>query len=276
MPPHRQAVPLGKTFTKKFNFIMHKKIIYILILVLLTKFSYSQSNLYSNSVNVTDSSILMATSTKYKQFEFCIEKKNEIIKELKKLTYGKAEENKSEKFSVSIKLITKGKVINMWIASPTSSIIEVEKRKYLFDTVLLSVLHKKYPINYSVEEKVFTSQYQLDNYYETLLKDKTFLYIVPHDFESEWLEKFNLTFKKDEIFSSPKAISNYLKPKISKLVPTGKFSISYEPFGAAKKDSSNELTMTVESINELYNNFDDTNAKKGGLTFFPSYIIRKK
>ena len=255
---------------------MNKKTIYILFLVLLTQISYSQSNLYSNSVKITDSSILMATSTKYKQYEFCIEKKNEIIKELKKLTYGKAEEKKSEKFSVVIKLITKGKVINMWFASPISSIIEVEKRKYLFDIVLLSVLNKKYPINYSVAEKVFTSQSQLDNYYQTLLKDKTFLYVVPHDFESEWLEKFTLTFKKNEIFSSPKAISDYLKPKISKLVPEGKFSISYDPFGEAKKDSSNELTMTVESINELYNNFDDTNAKKGGLTFFPSYIIRKK
>ncbi len=265
----------AKLFTNP-NSIMHKKIIYILFLVLLTKPSLSQSNLYSDSAKVTDSSILIATSTKYKQYEFCIEKKNEIIKELKKLTYGEVKENESEKFSVAIKLITKGKIIKIWDASPIYSIIEVREKKYSFDTMLLSVLHKKYPINYFIEEKVFTSQSQLDDYYQTLLEDPTFLYIVPHDFESEWLEKFNLIFKKNETFSSPEAIVNYLRPEISKLVPEGKFSIGYDPSGDAKRDSSNEFTMTVYSINELYNNFNNTNAEKSGLTFFPSYIIRKK
>jgi hypothetical protein len=224
---------------------MHKEIIYILFLVLLTNLSYSQSNLYSDSVKVTDSSILIATSTKYKQYEFCIETKNDIIKELKKLTYGKVKENESEKFSVVIKLVTKGKIIKIWDASPKTSIVEVEEKTYSFDTMLLSALHKKYPINYFIEERVFTSQSQLDNYYQALLKDKTFLYLVPHNFETEWIEKFNLTFKKNEIFSSPKAIVNYLDPEISKLVPEGKFSISYEPFNDTKKDSSNEFIITL-------------------------------
>ena len=115
---------------------MLKKTILFLFLVLLTKLSYPQSNLYSDSVKVTDSSILIATSTKYKQYEFCIEKKNDIIKELKKLTYGKVKENESEKFSVVIKLVTKGKIIKIWDASPISSIIEVEEKKYSFDVLL--------------------------------------------------------------------------------------------------------------------------------------------
>lgn len=253
-----------------------KKIISFIFLVLLTKFSYSQLNLYSDSEKISDSTILIATSTQYKQYEFCIEKKNDIIKELKKLTYGQEKGYSFEKFPVVIKLVTKGKIIKIWDVHVLSSIIEVEGKKYSFDTALLSTLHKKYPIDYFIEEKVFASQSELDNYYQALLKDKTFLYIVPHNFESEWIEQFNLTFKKSEVFSSPKAIAIYLDPQISKLVAAGKYSITYDLFGDAKKDSSDEFTMTIYSIDEIYNRFNDTNAIKSRLIFFPSYIIRKK
>src|SRR5690242_7257058 len=173
---------------------MLKKIISFIFLVLLTKLSYSQMNLYSDSVKISDSTILIATSTQYKQYEFYIEKKTDVIKELKKLSYGEKKEYSYEKFPVVIKLVTKGKITKIWNVHLLSSIIEVEGKKYFIDTTLLSTLHKKYPINYFIEEKVFTSQSQLDYYYQTLLKDKTFLYIVPHNFESEWIEKFNLTF----------------------------------------------------------------------------------
>lgn len=242
----------------------------------MTKFSYSQSNLYSDSIKVFDSTTLIATSNQYKQFEFCIPRTYDVTKELKKLTYGQEKQYSYEKSPVVIKLVTKGKISKIWNVRPASSVIEVAGKKYLFDTMLLSALHKKFPINYFIEEKVFTSQKQQDEYYLNLLKDKTFLYIVPHDFENEWREKFNLTFKKTETFSSPKAITKYLDSTIFKTIPREKYSISYSPFVDAKKDLSNEFTMTIYSINELYENLNDSNAIKSGLTFYPTYIIRKK
>ncbi|HEY4873997.1 MAG TPA: hypothetical protein VIH86_00355 [Puia sp.] len=266
---------MDEIFNKPY-FKMLKQTVFLVFLFLSANFSYSQTNLYPDSVNVSDSTILIATSTEYKEYEFCIEMSNEAIKELKKLTYGQEKEYSYEKFPVVIKLVTKGKITKIWSIHILSSIIEVDGKKYFFDTTLLSSLHKKYPINYVVEEKVFTSQFELDNYYQALLKDKTFLYIVPRIFGSEYIERFNLTFKKNEVFSSPEVIGNYLDPEISKLVPEGKFSIGYEPFGDAKKDSSNEFTVTIESMIEIYNSFNDTNAKKSGLIFFPSYIVRKK
>ena len=233
-------------------------------------------SLYSDSVKVSDSTILIATSSQYKQYEFCVEKTNDIIKELKRLTYGQEKQYSYEKGPIVIKLVTKGKIIKIWNVHLLSSVIEVEGKKYFFDTTLLSTLHKKFPVKYFIEEKVFTSQDQQEEYYLNLLKDKTFLYIVPHDFENEWREKFNLTFKKSKTFSSPLAIANYLDTILLKIAPEKKYSISYSPFVDAKKDSANEFTMTVYSMYELYTNFSDTNAKKSGLTFYSTYIIKKQ
>jgi hypothetical protein len=78
------------------------------------------------------------------------------------------------------------------------------------------------------------------------------------------------------MFSSPLAIASYLDTILLKIVPKEKYSISYSPFVDAKKDSANELTMTVCSMYELYANFNDKNAKKSGLTFYPTYILKKQ
>lgn len=266
---------LGETFSS-YNSKMLKKTICFLFLVSLLRPSYSQSNLYTDSIKVSDSTILIATSNQYKQFEFCIEKKYDIIKELKKLSYGEEKQHSYEKNPVVIKLVTKGKIIQAWNVRPASSVIEVEAKKYLFDTTLLSLAHKKFPINYVIEEKVFSSQKLQDEYYFNLLKDKSFLYIVPHDFENEWREQFNLTFRKNENFSSPAAIAKYLDTIISKMVPKKKYSITYSPFNKAKRDSAVEFTMTIYSINQLYDYYNDTNAIKSSVVLYPTYIIRKK
>jgi hypothetical protein len=255
---------------------MLKQTTFFLFLFLLTNLSYSQMSLYSDSVKVTDSTILIATSSLNKQYEFCIEKTNHIIESLKKLAYGPEKQYSYEKSPVVIKLVTKGKIVKSWNVHLISSVIEVEDKKYFFDTTLLSMLHKKFPVKYFIEEKVFTSPGQQEEYYSNLLKDKTFLYIVPHDFENVWREKFNLTFKKSKTFSSPHAIADYLDTLLLKIIPKEKYSISYSPFVDAKKDSANELTMTVYSMYELYTNFKDENSRKSGLTFYPTYIIKKQ
>lgn len=254
---------------------MVKKIVITLFLISLTKFSYSQLNLYSDSLKVSDSTILVATSTKNKQFEFCISKATEIKKELKKLSYGPEKESSYEKFPVAIKLVTKGKISKIWNVRPTYSVIDIEGKKYLFDTSSLSILHKKYPIEYIIEEKIFTSEEQQNDYYLELLKDIKFLYIVPHDFENEWIQKFNLKFTKNETFSSPAAISKYLDSLLLKHVSKEKYSISYSPTGEAKNDSANEFTMTIYSMANLYESINDKNAVKGGLYFYPTYVVRK-
>ena len=227
-------------------------------------------------MNISDSTILIATSTQYKQYEFCIKGKSEVANGLKRLTYGKEHNKTVDKNAVVIKLVTKGKIVAIWNVRPRTSVIEVNGKKYWFDSTLLSTLHRKYPVNYYIEEKVFASQLQLENYYQALLKDKSFLYIVPHDFENEYYQKFNLTFKKDSMFSSPKAIADYLDAIIIKTIPKDRYSISYSPFPIASQNSVEEFIMTIYSKSELYERFNDPNAKKSGLTFYPTYIIRKR
>jgi hypothetical protein len=73
------------------------------------------------------------------------------------LTYGQEKQYSYEKGPVVIKLATKGKISKIWTVHLLSSIIEVEDKKYSFDTTLLSELHKKFPVKYFIEEKVFTS-----------------------------------------------------------------------------------------------------------------------
>ena len=256
---------------------MRKRILTALLIGLSFQ-SFSQTSLFQDSMKVDNSTILIATSSSQKNYEFCITKAKDIKKELSKLTYGEIQEAPFEKNPVVIKLVNKGLIVQTWIVKPKASVIEIGNRKYKFDAAELERLAEKYPINYSVEEKNFEDETLLTASYENLLKDKDFLYMVQPDFHNQWQGKFILTFKKSDTFSSPLTISNYLRPKFEAIESKNKYSIVYEPFDIGKNDGKTRFSMTVFGTKKLYKNFSDASAMKGEWQAQPytAYIIRKK
>ena len=254
------------------------KIILTGLLIGLSFKSFSQKRLFNDSLRIDNSSILIATSSGQKEYEFCINKAKEIKKELSLLTYGELQDGPFEKNPVVIKLVNKGLIVQTWIVKPNASIIEIDNEKYKFNATYLKQLAQKYPINYSIEEKNFEEQTQMIAFYENLLMDKTFLYMVQPDFDNQWQGKFVVTFSKSDEFNSPSAILKYLRPKFETIENRKKYSIAYEPFDVGKNDGSTQFSMTVFGTKKLYKEFNDPSAKKGEWQPQPytSYIIRRK
>ncbi len=256
---------------------MAKAKITLLVLLIFSNSCFGQNNLLIDSIDYPDSVKLIATSSKFNEYEFSIERMKDILTEIKKLKYQNEIESSEGRSPIVIKLVVKGKIINSWIVNPILSSIKIDHKYYLIDINQLSLLHQKYPISYTIEEKNFISKSEHDAYYSELLHDKTFLYIVSPDFERQWQGKFILKFKKTELFSSPVAIMNYAKPIMAKIIPEEKFSISYDPF--YKEEDTNEFIISISSQDyKLYKEFEDKNAIKGKWfqTPYIAYIIRKK
>ena len=248
------------------------------LLIGLSFLSFSQTKLFHDSIKVDNSTILIATSSRQKDFEFCITKPKDIQKELSKLTYGELKEAPYEKNPVVIKLVNKGLIVQTWIVKPQASVIEIGNKKYKFNAVELKRIAEKYPVSYNVEEKDFEDQSLLTATYEKLIKDKGFLYMVPPDFNNQWQGKFILTFERNDTLNSPSAISKYLRPKFEAIEKKEKFSITYEPFEVGKDDDKTRFSMTIYGTKKLYMQFNDTVPVKGEWQPQPykAYIIRRK
>ncbi len=239
--------------------------------------SFGQQKLLHDSLKIDNSNILIATSSEHKDFEFCITKPNEIAKVLGELTYGKSKKAPFEKNPVVVKLVSNGLIVHTWVVMPKASVIEINDVKYSFDPAKLLKLAKKYPISYNVEERDFEDAPQLSGYYSNILQDKSFLYIVPPDFDNQWQGKFALTFTKSELINSPLAIANYLRPKFELIEKKNKFSITYDPFDVGKMDNNERFSMTIYCTNKLYNEFTDKLGVKGVWQPQPykAYIIKR-
>ena len=252
------------------------------IIILLTIFSatnslYGQSKLLLDSIKLTDSLKLITTSYRYKEYEFSVESRSELLLVSKELKYLGETESSQERGAVVIRLICKGKILKMWLANPSNSTIEFNHKYYFFDFKQLALLHIKYPLNYFIVQENFNSETELDLYYPNLLMDTSFLYIVPPDFENQLQGSFHLTFPRNDTFTSPQAIFEYVNPIMEKILSKEKYFVCYAPFGDAKNDSQNEFTISIESDYKLFELFNDKNAKKSSWIphLYPAYIIRK-
>ena len=128
---------------------MRKRILTALLIGLSFQ-SFSQTSLFQDSMKVDNSTILIATSSSQKNYEFCITKAKDIKKELSKLTYGELQEAPFEKNPVVIKLVYKGLIVQAWIVKPKASVIEIgntslmlQSSKDLLKNILLITVWKR-------------------------------------------------------------------------------------------------------------------------------------
>lgn len=251
------------------NYIKMKKTILIIVLAL-SQSIYSQNKLLkSDKLTTTDSVKIIGMYPKwdknktYEKYNFIITEKKVIDSLIESVEYGDNTENEWERNNFTIILTKANKELDRVSISPALSNAHVKGKSYKFNISVLEKLSKKYPLTYKWYEKEFKTEQEFNKFNTEILKQEKTLYVSKPTFIYEG--SFELQFPKNEIFSSPKAINDYLKPKIEKIVNGKEHSISYiaNEFNLKNRD---QYTMTINGPYNLFKELKDKNSKKGEWT----------
>lgn len=227
---------------------------------------YSQTRLFEDIKNENLDSLKIIgmyynwdANKTYENFNFYISDKKIIDSLIKNVEYGEQSQNISEHNNFSI-IVTKGnKILDRWSLSPKYQNIYIKGQAHRFDISLLSKLANQYYFKYKWYKKEFLSKSEFDIYYNSKLRNVKTLFIYEPNFSYEG--SFELEFPKNETFIHPKAIDEYLRPKIKKILKNEDFSISYALTEYNLKNR-NQYTMTISGPQMLYNKLKEKKAKK--------------
>ncbi|KMQ64910.1 hypothetical protein ACM46_11925 [Chryseobacterium angstadtii] len=244
---------------------MKKTILFIILA--LSQIVHGQNKLFkSDNLTDTDSVKIIGMYPKwdknksYEKYNFLITDKKVIDSLIESVEYAEPTKNISEQNNFSI-ILTKGnKVINRWSISPKFTNININGSSRQFDISIVDNLSKKYFFKYIWYEKEFKNEKEFSKFNAEILKQEKTLYVNKPIFVYEG--SFELQFPKNETFPHPKAIDEYLRPQIEKIVKEKKFSISYklDEFNMKNRD---QYTITVEGPYFLFTDLKEKNSKKG-------------
>jgi hypothetical protein len=134
---------------------------------------------------------------------------------------------------------------------------------YEFDVKKLKELAKKYPFDYKFDKVPFKNKLDYEQYLEKQKIDKAFLFDYAPQFKYEG--SFEIKFPRDSEFSSPKAISDYLKPLVEKIASKNEYRISYILNDKNRNDQT-QFTMTITGSKKIFNELQLDNLKKENWT----------
>jgi hypothetical protein len=194
----------------------------------------------------------------YREYNFILKDSIEIKKLIYDLTSGDKRNDAVMRPSFFISLIQNHKVSKTWILSPTTNCIFFNENNYEFDISRLQKISKNHPFDYTVEEVAFKQKNDYIKYLNKQKKDKQFLYNYIPEFKYEG--SFEIEFPKNEIYSSPKAIFDYLNPIIEKISKKEEYRLGYL---LNEKNSINrdQYTITIEGSKKLFNTLKLENLK---------------
>jgi hypothetical protein len=187
----------------------------------------------------------------YRELNFCIDDPAEISKSLNLLTVGDEVENAIQTPSFRIALVQGYKETNTWIINPTLQSASHNGHTYRFDIRKVKQLSERYSFDYKFDKVVFATKDEYDAYLAKQKTDTTFLFSYSPLFKFEG--SFEMQFPRNERFSSPKTISEYLLPIIEKIVAKNEFALSYMLNGKNLKDQT-QFTMTISGSKKLFDN----------------------
>ncbi|WP_415327535.1 hypothetical protein [Chryseobacterium sp. MMS23-Vi53] len=253
----------------------------ILIILAASQNIYSQNKLFkSDKFTVTDSVKIIGMYNEwdkhktYEKYNFLITDKKVIDSLIASVEYGERGENISGR-DFNIILTNGNKVIDRWSVSPKFKNINIKGYSHQFDISILENLSKKYHFQYKWYKMEFKNEKEFNQFNSEIIKDEKTLYVNKPIFIYEG--SFELQFPKNEKFIHPKAIYDYLKPEVEKIVGSKEFSISYSATEFNLKNQD-QYTMTIEGPFTLFKKLKDKNSKKGKWipAEFGAYIYEKE
>ncbi|BEV04489.1 hypothetical protein [Chryseobacterium gambrini] len=199
----------------------------------------------------------------YEKYNFYITDKKTIDSLINNTYYNELTQNIFEQNNFSIIVTKNNKILDRWSVNPKFENINIKGQSHKFDISTLAKLAKKFPFKYNWYKQEFESRQDFDKFYSNKIKDENTLFIYEPNFVYEG--SFEIQFPKSDTFIHPKAIDEYLRPKIEKIAKDEKFSISYilTEFNMKNRD---QYTMTVSGSKSLFNKLNETQGKKGNWT----------
>ncbi len=183
---------------------------------------------------------------------FIIEKPEEIIEFISELKYGEPIGNVFSEKSIEIHLIQDYRNITSLNINPEyKRVFTNNGHSYRFDLNQLSVWRKKYPqVKYSAKGVNFKNEEEFETFLNAQKQNPNFLYSSYPAFKYEG--SFEIEFPKNDMFNSPQAVMNYLKPFIEKLEPDqDKFGMSYE-LDDKNFNDRNQYTITISGSKQIF------------------------
>ena len=195
----------------------------------------------------------------YRSLNFIIEDPETIKKVISTLTVGEEGENTVEEPGFTIALIRDFDEVRSWIVNPGLNSALYDGHTYAFDIGKVKKLAKQYPFNYKFDKIPFRSKVEYESYLLKQKENKLFLFDYAPEFRYEG--SFEVQFPRNQIYSSPKAISDYLTPLVEKIVSKDDYSIRYV---LDEKNMNNhaQFTMTIIGSKKLYDELQLGNLKK--------------
>ena len=237
------------------------------ILLLVFSQIFSQTKLFESIKNENSDSLKIIgmyynwdQNKTYEKYNFYITDKKTINSLINNTYYNGLTENISEQNNFSIIVTKNNQILDRWSVSPKFENINIKGKSHKFDISTLARLAEKFPFKYNWYKQEFKNRAEFEKFYSNKIKDKNTLFIYKPDFIYEG--SFEIQFPKNETFLHPKAIDEYLRPKIEKIAKDEKFSIGYvlTEFNMKNRD---QYTMTVSGSKNIFNKLKETEGKKG-------------
>jgi len=187
----------------------------------------------------------------FKDLNFIIENPTEIKKVIQNFELGDELPNSLDNPNFRVLVVQNFKDVNSWIVSPYSKKVLTKGHTYTFDIEKIKKLHEKYPLNYKFEKVSFKNNNEFSSYLLKQKQNPKFLFSYNPIFKYEG--SFELQFPKNEKFSSPKSISQYIRPMIEKIANPDDFSISYKASEYNLKNAD-QFTMTITGSKQIFDN----------------------
>jgi hypothetical protein len=162
----------------------------------------------------------------YGDLDFIIDDQETIKKVITELTLGEEKENVIQGPNFIICIVQNYDEKKSWIVNPGRNSVMYNGHSYEFDVTKLKGLAKKYPFDYKAERVSFKTELEYEQYLEKQRANKGFLFDYAPPFKYEG--SFEIVFPRNDKFSSPKAVSDYLDPLIQKIAPKKEYSIIYK------------------------------------------------
>lgn len=240
--------------------------------ILLFVFSqiFSQTKLFESIKNENTDSLKIIgmyynwdENKTYEQYNFYITDKKTIDSLISNTYYNEPTKNISEQNNFSIIVTKNNQILDRWSVNPKFENINIKGQCNKFDISTLGKLAKKFPFKYNWYKQEFKNKEEFEKFYSNKINDKNTLFIYKPNFVYEG--SFEIQFPKNEIFIHPKAIDEYLRPKIEKISKDEKFGISYilTEFNMKNRD---QYTMTISGSKNLFTKLKEKQGKKGNWT----------
>ena len=186
----------------------------------------------------------------YRLYNFIIEDPAKIQEFVKHVKLGAETPNSFEFNGFGLLVIKDFMRIGSWTINPKLKNAMVhDGHSYAFDFEQISSLNKQFPFDYEVQKKTFGKKAEFETFLARQKNNANFLFYYAPQFRYEG--SFEITFKKTEKLSNPKAINEFLKPYIEALVKPNDYRLAYILDDKNMRETD-QYTMTITGPKTLF------------------------